>query len=275
MAVEQPSTHEQEFNELASELLTEGGTSIYLANPPLPLFTEVINQSLTHESLPDIKVFGTKQHLDDLTDDFKLAAEAANLEEDGNLEFRTVDGKALTPIAISTTFTVGFFTVDQTTAPLRTSDIDTVDEYRETCRELWDAAQSYKNRTPPYTTLCDELEDRFNEAVAKDFHQLVLAYQSAMDDGRPELSEVSLAVLLGCKHDLEMYEVGKWCEDTGLTSKATLSRIKSKWEDLGLIEHEKITLDVGRPRLRLTFNNEELYDYSATELIDHLYELEP
>ncbi|WP_256370423.1 DUF5821 family protein [Halorubrum sp. SD690R] len=41
-----------------------------------------------------------------------------------------------------------------------------------------------------------------------------------------------------------------------MASKATFSRAKSALEDAGLIETEKVPLDIGRPRLRLIATDE-------------------
>ena len=49
-----------------------------------------------------------------------------------------------------------------------------------------------------------------------------------------------------------LYDISRWGEDVGVASKATFSRAKSRLEDAALIRTEKVPIDVGRPRLRLT-----------------------
>ena len=62
---------------------------------------------------------------------------------------------------------------------------------------------------------------------------------------------MTLALLAGARHSELLSEISKWGEDVGLASKATFSRSKSDLEDVGIVETEKVPIDVGRPRLRL------------------------
>jgi hypothetical protein len=64
-----------------------------------------------------------------------------------------------------------------------------------------------------------------------------------------------------------LYDISKWGEDVGIASKATFSRTKSKLEESDLITTEKVPIDVGRPRLRLKFQNESLASAGPSEII--------
>ncbi|MFB6184704.1 MAG: DUF5821 family protein, partial [Haloarculaceae archaeon] len=61
-------------------------------------------------------------------------------------------------------------------------------------------------------------------------------------------------------------DISKWGEDIGLASKATFSRTKTKLEDMGLIDTEKVPIDVGRPRLRLMLGDDRLSEADTDEL---------
>jgi len=63
-----------------------------------------------------------------------------------------------------------------------------------------------------------------------------------------------------------LYDISKWGEDVGIASKATFSRTKTRLEELGLIDTEKVPIDVGRPRLRLKLGDERLHDADAEEI---------
>jgi len=55
--------------------------------------------------------------------------------------------------------------------------------------------------------------------------------------------------------------------DVGIASKATtFSRTKTKLEDMGLIDTEKVPIDVGRPRLRLKIGDERLSEADNGQL---------
>uniref|UniRef100_UPI001E4BF87B transcriptional regulator TbsP domain-containing protein n=1 Tax=Halegenticoccus soli TaxID=1985678 RepID=UPI001E4BF87B len=49
-------------------------------------------------------------------------------------------------------------------------------------------------------------------------------------------------------------------------SKATFSRTKTRLEDMGLIDTEKVPIDVGRPRLRLKLGDDRLRQAGAGDL---------
>jgi predicted transcriptional regulator len=80
------------------------------------------------------------------------------------------------------------------------------------------------------------------------------------------LDEVGLSLLVAAKHEQLLYDISRWGEDTGVASKATFSRTKTHLEEQGLIETEKVPIDVGRPRLRLILGNERLREAGTEEL---------
>ena len=81
-----------------------------------------------------------------------------------------------------------------------------------------------------------------------------------------DLSEVTVALLVAAKNEQLLYDISKWGEDTGVASKATFSRTKTNLEERGLIDTEKVPIDVGRPRLRLKLADDRLTNVSAAEL---------
>ncbi|PHQ46924.1 hypothetical protein DJ68_04650, partial [Halorubrum sp. C3] len=78
--------------------------------------------------------------------------------------------------------------------------------------------------------------------------------------------EVTVSLLVAAKNDVLLYDISKWGEDVGIASKATFSRTKTRLEDLGVIDTEKVPIDVGRPRLRLKLGDERLEGVDAAEL---------
>jgi predicted transcriptional regulator len=63
-----------------------------------------------------------------------------------------------------------------------------------------------------------------------------------------------------------LYDLSKWGEDVGVASKATFSRVKTNLEEQGLLDTEKVPIDVGRPRLRLLLGDERLREADPEEL---------
>ncbi|MFB6186598.1 MAG: DUF5821 family protein, partial [Halobacteriaceae archaeon] len=74
------------------------------------------------------------------------------------------------------------------------------------------------------------------------------------------------SLLVAAKNDVLLYNISKWGEDSGLASKATFSRTKSRLEEQGLIDTEKVPIDVGRPRLKLRLADPRLEEASPSEL---------
>ncbi|PWG73380.1 hypothetical protein DF186_23370, partial [Enterococcus hirae] len=74
------------------------------------------------------------------------------------------------------------------------------------------------------------------------------------------------SLLVAAKNDVLLYDISKWGEDVGIASKATFSRTKTKLEDMGLIDTEKVPIDVGRPRLRLKLGDDRLRDANTDQL---------
>ena len=74
-------------------------------------------------------------------------------------------------------------------------------------------------------------------------------------------------------HELQLYDISRWGEDTGVASKATFSRTKTRLEDRGLIDTTKVPIDVGRPRLRLLLGDERLQEADIDDLASVAQEL--
>jgi hypothetical protein len=87
------------------------------------------------------------------------------------------------------------------------------------------------------------------------------------------LDEVAVSLLVAAKHEQLLYDISHWGEDEGVASKATFSRTKTNLEEQGLLETEKVPIDVGRPRLRLLLGNERLREADAEELVGVAYEM--
>jgi hypothetical protein len=117
----------------------------------------------------------------------------------------------------------------------------------------------------------DSLGEEFNSAVESDFRTVLESVEDMDDSG--ELDEVGLSLLVAAKHEQLLYDISKWGEDVGVASKATFSRTKTHFEEQGLLETEKVPIDVGRPRLRLLLGDERLHEADTEELASVAREL--
>ncbi|EMA46501.1 hypothetical protein C448_06048, partial [Halococcus morrhuae DSM 1307] len=119
-------------------------------------------------------------------------------------------------------------------------------------------------RTPAYSRVLETLADEFDSETEADF-ETVLESIADMDTD-DWLNEVAVSLLVAAKHEQLLYDISHWGEDAGVASKATFSRTKTRLEDQGLLETEKVPIDVGRPRLRLLLGDERLREADAEEL---------
>ncbi len=72
------------------------------------------------------------------------------------------------------------------------------------------------------------------------------------------LDEVTLALLVTARNEGMLYDLSRWGENVGIASKATFSRAKTTLEDEGILDTEKVPIDVGRPRQRLLLDHDGL-----------------
>lgn len=70
-------------------------------------------------------------------------------------------------------------------------------------------------------------------------------------------STVAAYLIAGARIGASFYDVSEIAMKNGVTSKPSLSRRKSFFNELGVIEDEKIPRQYGRPRIKLTLNEDE------------------
>ncbi|WP_394338167.1 transcriptional regulator TbsP domain-containing protein [Halorubrum ezzemoulense] len=99
------------------------------------------------------------------------------------------------------------------------------------------------------------LQEEIGDDIAADLDE-VLAHAEKIANSNEYLSIVEIMLILAARNEVLLYDISKWGEHTGIASKATFSRVKSALEDAGLIETEKVPVDIGRPRLRLIATDE-------------------
>jgi hypothetical protein len=149
--------------------------------------------------------------------------------------------------------------------------VDTEEEFvqavAEAYEEAWADASAYEPDVPALDDLLSELVTTTSEEVAADF-EAVLSATEAFGTRGDFVDVVTLALLLGARHDALLYDLSEWGEETGLASKATFSRKKSQLEDDGLIATESVPIDVGRPRLRLLLIDNELAEADPGEFVE-------
>ena len=231
-------------------------------------FIEILAES---DEPPKARLLVREDVLKWLRDDFVLASTAAELLEADSLEIRAATDRLDGALVVTEETVISLLTTDEYSAALVTDDEEFVAAARKHRSDLWEGGEEFDLRTPAYTRVLESLGEEFGSEMESDF-RTVLESVERLDDGG-ELNEIDVSLLVAAKHEQLLYDISHWGEDTGVASKATFSRAKTQLEEQGLLDTEKVPLDVGRPRLRLVLGEERLREADAEELASVAREL--
>jgi hypothetical protein len=250
---------------VTDRLLDDASDDLYLINPTRDVLETVVETAGARASTPGIRVLAARRLLRDVMDDFIVASTTADLVEEGRLSLRTAEDIPPETVFITPDRVVALVSLGEDTAGISTDEPDYVTEATADLEALWAAAESYSLRTPAMTRVEETLSDAVGDEVEGDFAAMLSSMETARGDG-DGLDEVTVSLLAAAKNQVLLYDISRWGEDADVASKATFSRTKSTLEEKGLIETEKVPIDVGRPRLRLKLADDRLADADADEL---------
>lgn len=211
---------------------------------------------------PNVNLFTTESVFKWVRDDFVLASKAADLLKTETLSVRTTDEHFRNVLTIFDDAVVSLVSAGELTAGYATDDVGFVEAATEKWINAWDEGEEFSLRTPGHSRVEDSLNEEFSSELVSDFKTMLNAVESTRGDG---FNVVEVSLLVVAKHEELLYDISKRGETVGVASKATFSREKTNLEERGLIETEKVPIDIGRPRLRLLLP-EELRGASAEEL---------
>jgi hypothetical protein len=214
---------------------------------------------------PRVRLVVRESVLKWLRDDFLRASAAAELIAADRLSVRTTDELFETGLLVTEETVVSVVPADKRVAGLVTDNREFVEDARECWSGVWETANEFSLRTPARSRVEESLRAEFGPDVESDFRTMLDALGAARSDG-DHLDEVAVSVLAAAKHKELLFDISKWGEDVGVASKATFSRTKNWLEERGLIETEKVPIEVGRPRQRLLLGDERLRDADSEEL---------
>ena len=246
---------------------TEAATPVFVVNPGVTTARRIIETH--HEECPDttVRLLANEQVLKEVVDDFVVASMAADLVHDERLIIRTDGGAAENTLIVSEEVLITVITVNGDVYGLATDEPSFVSDVCDRFASLWASANEFRLRTPPITEVTNTMGEEIGPEVAAEFTAVLQAIDAARDNGGA-LDEVTICLLVAAANDVLLYDISKWGEDVGIASKATFSRTKSQLEERGLLDTEKVPIDVGRPRLRLKLADERLLDATPDQLAD-------
>jgi PHD/YefM family antitoxin component YafN of YafNO toxin-antitoxin module len=260
------NVHAEGLADILQSVLDAADDDILLVNPTREAIECLVAVATDFEgAFPTIRVVADESILKDVMDDFIVASNAADLIDDGSLYLKANEVGAESALVVTHDVVLSIVTAGDRVAALSTEEADFVTAAFDAYRAEWDDAEEYRLRTPALSRVRETMADDISPAVQADFDDVLASLQTARGNGEG-LDEVTISLLVAAKNDVLLYDISKWGEDVGIASKATFSRTKTKLEDLGLIDTEKVPIDVGRPRLRLKLGDERLRSVDANEL---------
>ena len=250
---------DQEFADMIDSFL-EDTDSVLIVNPAPDAFQMLmLTAAEFDDELPDLQVLAAPDMLKSSLEDFILASQVADLIDRDALELRTTSDITRSSLLVSDDEVVTIVTLGDELTGLRSADEELVENIRSTFVDDWDDGDAFSLRTPPLSRVRETLGEDFGDDVEDDFMMVVDSVDTIPGED-DDLDEVAIALLVAANNEMLLYDISKWGEDTGVASKATFSRTKTRLEDRGLIETEKVPIDVGRPRLRLILVPDDLED---------------
>ena len=258
---------ETETQELFREALADETGPVYLVDPSARVLEALVALGADTDGLPTVNVVADSRLLKQVMGDFLVAADAADLVADETLTLRELDEDVDNTLLVAEDALYAVVTATDAVGALAAAEDDFLGDAYETYAALWERSESFNLRTPPLSRVRATMEEQIGETVRDDFDTVLASLDAARGDG-DGLDEVTISLLVAAKNEALLYDISKWGEDVGIASKATFSRTKTRLEDMGIIDTEKVPIDVGRPRLRLKFAEGPLADADSDELAD-------
>ncbi|QZX99488.1 transcriptional regulator TbsP [Halobaculum rubrum] len=257
---------EQSVDDVLRTLFDRSADELVIVDPNAALIESLVDAGSDYgDDLPTLNVLADDRMLKDVMDDFLVAGDAADLVDAESMTLRELAGDADNTLVGGEDELYAVVSAGEYVAALAADDESFASDVYETYRDQWADATTFTLRTPALSRVRETLDEDIGESVRADFDAVLESLETARGDDEG-LDEVTISLLVAAKNDVLLYDISKWGEDVGIASKATFSRTKTRLEDRGLIDTEKVPIDVGRPRLRLKFGDDRLRDASSDEL---------
>ncbi|MXV64271.1 hypothetical protein GS429_19815 [Natronorubrum sp. JWXQ-INN-674] len=255
-----------QIDDILESILEDASGDVYMVNPSADAIEEFVSVATAFDgSLPSVHMLADERTLKDVMDDFIVASNAADLISQDALALRTLEEAPENSLLITEDRVIAVVHAGDRVGGLVTDDESFVDDTYDTYEARWADSSQFNLRTPPITDVRETLADEISPDAEADFTAILNSLETARGDG-DGLDEVTISLLVAAKNEALLYDISKWGEDVGIASKATFSRTKTKLEDMGLIDTEKVPIDVGRPRLRLKIGDERLSEADNGQL---------
>jgi hypothetical protein len=248
---------EDDVGAVLSAAFSEVDGEVYVVNPIGDSISDLVFRLHGLDDPPTVRLLAAKDPLKAAVADFIVAGHTADLVAAETLSIRVLGETPKASLVVADDTVVSLVEGGDSVGGLTATDEAFVTEVRDRYERSWAASDEFTLRTPPLSRVRETLATDLGEGTAADFDAVLDSLSVAKGDGEG-IDEVTITLLVAARNGELLYDVSKWGEDVGLASKATFSRKKTQLEDSGLIDTEKVPIDVGRPRLRLRLGDDEL-----------------
>lgn len=239
--------------------------AVLVVNPGRHTTRRIVEELSGREIDTEVRVLATEEVLKEVMEDFLIASKAADLIEADRLQLKSGAEQVENALVLTDTAIIALIKMDGTVAGLLTDDDTFVEGVSASYHDHWASAEDFRLRTPPIGRVRETLELEIGDDAEADFSTILESIETARG-GTNGIDEVIISLIVAAKNEALLYDISKWGEDVGLASKATFSRTKTNLEEQGIIDTEKVPIDVGRPRLRLKLGDERLNAADSDEL---------
>jgi len=253
-------------DEILSAAIERTDGELYVVDPSAETIERLVDvASASAADSITTRLAADSRTLKGVMEDFLVASHAADLVENGVLELRTLEDDVSNSLLVSSDTVMALVDTGRRLSALASDDDRFVEDVFRAAEEVWSGSGEFALRTPPISRVRETLGAEIGPETRADFDRVLASLETARGDGTG-LDEVTISLLVAAKNEVLLYDISKWGEDVGIASKATFSRTKTRLEDMGLLDTEKVPIDVGRPRLRLKVGDDRLADASGDEL---------
>ena len=229
------------------QLIPDGEEPVLYINPRSTQIASLTEELTAAEDHPEIHLLAESNEIKDALNNFITASNIAELVEQDRLNIRTLtDPVQNTILATKSEIVVPLMGGHSVSS----SDRDLSSSLYSEFKSRFEDAESYRLRTPAISKVKQTFREDIGDDIADDLDE-VLSNADEISNTTGYLDIIEVTLLLAARNEVLLYDISKWGEDVGIASKATYSRTKSALEDAGLIDTEKVPIDIGRPRLRL------------------------
>lgn len=256
-------------DEIIRSTIHEGGGELsVLQVPPGVLSRYVKIAEEEKDELQRIRILAHVDTVKEVMDDFLISSAVSDLVDDGKIELLTTEDEVeRSVVLVDDSAVVSYVDLDETVGALWSDEPELLEASIEFFEDAWRDGDEFKIRTPPMSEVKRTLREEIGEQTQQDFNEMLGILDTAKGDG-DGLDEITVALAAAARNEILLYDISKWGEDSGVASKATFSRKKTELEDVGLIDTENVPIDIGRPRLRLKFEDEALHNAPLEDVVE-------